>query len=360
MNKSFTVFSLISAVLLLATSCKKSSHDPAPIYTVPTTYNFANANLSDATTRLGMVTEMQTVMKTALTGTVDGAKLNNMFTNANSPFVTAAYNTAGIQIKDQSAALYQTDVANFIDSLVKVSQSTQPASRSVAGVGASSANAASKYALTGTGVNYAQVFNKGTMGGLITYQIVTTMDAISKLSIDNTTVVNGETAMEHAWDMAFGYWGVPIDFPTNKTGAKFWGSYSTQVDSGYKANKILMDAFLKGRAAISAKDKPTITAQAIIIMSTMERLTGAAALQEVKEVKESINDNIARNSRLSECYGFVYSLKYNPKKTITDAQINAILALFPKNFYDLTLTDVNNIRDAVAQQYNFEDVKDIL
>ncbi len=53
-------------------------------------------------------------------------------------------------------------------------------------------------------------------------------------------------------------------------------------------------------------------------------------------------------------------LKYNPKKTITDAQINAILALFPKNFYDLTLTDVNNIRDAVAAPYNFEDVKDIL
>ncbi|WP_426671187.1 DUF4856 domain-containing protein [Mucilaginibacter sp. McL0603] len=360
MNKSFTVFSLISAVLLIATGCKKSSSDPVPTYTVPTTYNFANANFADATSRLGMVTEMQTVMKAALTGTLDGTKLKNMFANTSSPFVTVAYNTSGIQIKDQSAALYQTDAANFIDSLVKVSQSTQSATRGVAGVGISSANTASKYALTATGVNYAQVFNKGTMGGLITYQIVTTMDAISKLSIDNTTVVNGETAMEHAWDMAFGYWGVPVDFPTNKTGVKFWGSYSTQVDSGYKANKILIGAFLKGRAAISAKDKPTITEQANIIMSTMERLTGAAALQEVKEVKESINDNIARNSRLSECYGFVYSLKYNPKKSITDAQINAILALFPKNFYDLTLTDVNNIRDAVAKQYNFEDVKDIL
>ena len=92
----------------------------------------------------------------------------------------------------------------------------------------------------------------------------------------------------------------------------------------------------------------------------MERLTGAAALQEVNEIKEFISDNIARNSRLSECYGFVYSLKYNPKKTITDAQIDAILALFPKNFYDLTITDVNNIQKAVATQYNFLDVEDIL
>jgi hypothetical protein len=117
---------------------------------------------------------------------------------------------------------------------------------------------------------------------------------------------------------------------------------------------------LKGRAAISAKDNATITAQANIILNTMERLTAAGALQEINEIKESISDNIARNSRLSECYGFVYSLKYNPKKVITDAQINAILALFPKNFYDLTLTDINNIQTAVATQYNFVSVEDIL
>jgi hypothetical protein len=360
MKGSVYLLSLISAVLLVITGCKKSSNDPAPNYTVPTTYNFSNANFADATTRLGMVTEMSNLMKTALTGTLDGTKLKNMFSNTSAPFTTAAYNTSGIQIKEQGFTLYQADAPNFIDSLVKVSNTGMPASRGVAGIGASSANAASKYALTATGVNYAQVFNKGTMGGLITYQIVTTMDAIAKLSVDNTAVVNGETAMEHAWDMAFGYWGVPVDFPTNKTGAKLWGSYSTQVDSGFHANQILMDAFLKGRAAISNKDNKTITAQANIILDTFERLTGAAVLQEVKEVKESISDNIARNSRLSECYGFVYSLKYNPKRKITDAQIDAILALFPKNFYDLTLDDINKIRDAVANQYNFNDVKDIL
>jgi hypothetical protein len=359
MKKSFTVLSLIAAVIIFATSCKKSSA-PTPTYAIPTTYNFSNANFADAKTRLGMYTEMSNVMKNALTGSISATTLKNMFSNTSAPFTTAAYNTSGIQIKDQGFSLYQTDVPNFIDSLVMVSQSKQPASRGIAGVGISSANAATKYALTATGVNYAQVFNKATMGGLITYQIVTIMDAVANATIDNTTVVNGETAMEHSWDMAFGYWGVPIDFPTNKTGATLWGSYSTQVDSGYHANKILMDAFLKGRAAISAKDKPTITAQANIIMQTMEKLTAAAVLQEVNEIKASLNDNIARNSRLSECYGFVYSFKYNPKRAITDAQINTILALFPKNFYDLTLTDVTNIQSAVAKQYNFVSVQDIL
>ena len=360
MKKNLYILSSLSVALLLASCSKKDDPTSAPVYTVPTTYNFSNANFADATTRLGMIAEIQNVEKAATTGVVDGDKAKAMFTNTNSPFTTAAYNTSGIQLKDQTAALFQTDVLRFIDTLVAVSKTGTAASRGVAGVGASTANAASKYALTASGINYAQVFNKTIMGGLMAYQIVSIMNAANAGAIDNKTVTNNSTALEHAWDMAFGYWGVPIDFPANKTGAKLWGSYSTQVDSGYHANKILMDAFLKGRAAVSAKDTKTIQEQSAIILQAMERLTGAVILQEVKEAKESISDNIVRNSRLSECYGFVYSLKYNPKRTITDDQINAILALFPKNYYDLTLDQLNAIRDAVAKQYNFESVKDIL
>ena len=365
MKKYLSIACSFIIAAMVITGCSKDNKtapivDP-PTYSVPTTYNFANANFADATTRLGMYTEISTLMKNAIAGTFDATKAKNMLTNTGAPFTTPAYNTSGLQLNDQFAPAFKTDVISFIDSLAKASAAASTvASRGVAGVAASSANAASKYALTSLGANYAQVFNKNFMGGLITYQIVTTMDNVANQTIDNTTVVNGSTAMEHVWDLAFGYWGVPIDFPTNKTGAKLWGSYSTQVDSGYKANKILMDAFLKGRAAISAKDKPTFVAQAKIIITAMEKLTGAAALQEVKEVKESISDNIARNSRLSECYGFVNSLKYNPKKVVTDTQIAAFLALFPKSFYDLTLTDVNAIRDAVSKQYDFDSVKDIL
>ena len=364
MKIKFTYLSVLSIALLAATGCKKDrvTVDPVPVYDIPTTYNFKNADFADATTRLAMITEIQTVEKAATSGVVDAAKAKAMFSNTGSPFVTASFNTSGIQLKDQTAPAFQTDAITFIDLLTDVSKTGTPASRGVAGVGASSANATSKYALTAEGINYAQVFNKTIMGGLITYQIVSTMAAANAGTIDNNTVTNGHTALEHAWDLAFGYWGVPIDFPTNTTNPKpvFWGSYSSQVDAGYHANKILMDAFLKGRAAISAKDNQTVKEQASIIIQAMERLTGAAALQEVKEAKESMNDNILRNSRLSECYGFVYSLKYNPKRTITDTQYNDLLKLFPANYYDLTLDQLNIIRDAIAKQYNFDDVKDVL
>lgn len=366
MKRSITALSTVICALLIITGCKKDDNkiiiDP-PTYSVPTTYNFANANYADVTIRLGMYTEISNLMKNALTGTFDAAKAKAMLTNTGSPFANAAYNTSGLQLYDQLAPAFKQDALDFIDSLAKASAAYPTvASRGVAGVAASSANAASKYALTAIGRNYAQIFAKGTMGGLVTYQIVTTMDAVANQTIDNTTIVNGETAMEHAWDMAFGYWGVAIDFPANKTNPKpvLWGSYTSQVDSGYKANKILMDAFLKGRAAISAKDKPTFIAQAKIIITAFEKLHGAGALQEVKEAKDAISDPILLNSRLSEMYGFVYSIKYNPKRVTTDTQYNTLLSGFPANFYDLTLPQLNALRDAIAAQYGFESVKDIL
>lgn len=350
--------------LLAFTGCKKDDtkkvDDTVPAYDVPTTYNFSNANFAESTTRLGMLTEIGNITKAATTGPIDVTKLKAMLTNTGSPFTTAAYNTSGIQLNDQFAPAFKTDIANFIDSLAKAASSGKTASRGVAGVGASTTNAATKYALTGLGVNYAQVINKGAMGGFITYQIVNTMAAVANQSIDNTTVTNGSTALEHAWDVAFGLWGVPIDFPAVKTGAKFWGSYTSQIDAGYKANTILMNAFLKGRAAISHKDNKVFVAQANIILDAFNKLNAAGALQEVQEAKAGITDNIVRNSRLSEMYGFVYSIKYNPKKTITDAQYNTLLSKFPISYYDLTLDQLNALRDAVASPYGFDDVKDIL
>lgn len=343
--------------LLTIAGCKKN-HDETPVYDIPTTYNFANADFKDATTRLGMATEIGNLTKLATSGPIDAAKIKAMLTNTGAPFTTAAYNTSGIQLNDQLAPAFKTDILTFIDNLAAVAATGNPASRGVAGVGSATANAASKYAETGEGVNYAQVINKGIMSGLVTYQIVSIMSNIN--NYDNNTNVNGSTAQEHAWDMAFGYWGVPIDFPTNKTGAKFWGSYTTQVDAGYKANDILMGAFLKGRAAISAKDKATVTEQAAIIVGAFDKLNAAGALQEVKEAKADISDNIVRNSRMSEMYGFVYGIKYNPKRSLGDTQYNALLAMFPANFYDLTLTQLDALRDAVASPYGFDAVKDQL
>jgi hypothetical protein len=359
MKKTFYALTLATVALITIAGCKKNDDTTETfVYDIPTTYNFTNANFADATTRLGMATEIGNLTKLATAGAIDGPKIKAMLTNTGAPFTTAAYNTSGLQLNDQFAPDFKTDVLKFIDTLVAVAATGKTASRGVAGVGSATANPASKYALTGSGLNYAQVINKGIMGGLVTYQEVTIMSNIA--TYNNTTVVNGSTAMEHAWDLAFGYWGVPIDFPTNKVGVKFWGSYTSQVDAGYKANTILMGAFLKGRAAISAKDSKTVNEQAAIILDAFNKLGAAGALQEVQEAKADISDNIIRNSRMSEMYGFVYGIKYNPKSTLTTTQLNTLLGLFPANYYDLTLVQLNALRDAVASPYGFDAVKDLL
>src|ERR1700744_5669824 len=99
MKKIYTPL-FLAVALLVAAGCKKSNNT-VPSYTVPTTYNFANANFADATTRLGMYTEMSNIEKNATTGAISATTLKNMFANSGAPFATAAYNTSGIQLKDQ-------------------------------------------------------------------------------------------------------------------------------------------------------------------------------------------------------------------------------------------------------------------
>ena len=366
MKKLSAVLYVLALTGILFISCKKNGSTTTPVsaafpYNIPATYNFKNVDFSDATTRLGMLTEINTVMRGATTGLLNAQYLKDRLPNINNRFTTAGYNASGLNIKNQSAALMQTDAVRFIDSLVSTNTADKIASRGVPGIGTSSTNTSNKFALTANGYNYAQVFAKTMMTGFIIYQIDNLLTAGANLSVDNTNIIAGYgTQLDHNWDLAFGYWGVPIGFPTDKTGAKFWGTYSTLVDSGYKANKILTDAYLKGRVAIDNSDVKTAIEQAAIIKESYEKLVGASALQAVRETKPIINDKIALDSKMSEIYGFVYGLKYLPNRKITDAQISLILDLFPKNFYDVTQTNINNIRDAIAAVYGFDSVKTVL
>ena len=106
----------------------------------------------------------------------------------------------------------------------------------------------------GDGLDHAQLIEKGLMGACLYYQATSVYFGDDRMNVDNEMVEVGEgTEMEHHWDEAFGYFGVPKDFPTSTDGLFFWGSYSNQRNGILESNQKLMDAFLKGRAAISAK-----------------------------------------------------------------------------------------------------------
>jgi hypothetical protein len=300
-----------------------------------------------------------------------------MFNNVNNYFVDSALklNGSGIRLADYCAPAAKADALNYFDSVGIFSQSKVAASIGVAGVAASSASPSKKYLLSPTGIFYSQVFKKLINGGLCGYKIGLSYltDSISS-SVDNKTVIAGSgTAMEHHWDEAFGLFGVPVTFPGTTMGSRYFGSYANQVDAGLGCNAILMNSFLKGRAAISAGDMNTKSQQAAIIISMLDKVNAAAVVQEMKETDANIEagDAVAAYGTLSESLGFVRNFKYysSPARIITDAQITQLLALYDAanpsnpNLYAFVGANVNTkaqieaktdaIRQFIGKVYGF-------
>jgi hypothetical protein len=367
--KSSLLYFLIG--LMFVYSCKKEDEitdsfpinsTPATSYKVPSTYNaFVNVDYSEATILIGMMGALSAEIAKG-TGdagatvpvALDGGKLKNMLSNSGNPFGDLSYDSSGYQIKGNCIAVSHPETESYIDSLVMVSQTNAKAGNGVAGLGTTLTSR--RLLLTASGINYSQILFKTLMGDLIAYQIT---KRVLDNSLDNTLKIGGKgyTAMEHNWDVAFGYWGVPDSFPSVKSPVKYWGSYSNQVDGGLGCNAEVMNAFLKGRAAISNKDMSTKNAQALIIVKAFDKMTAAAVIRELKEADLDIaaNDMVQLVNHLSEAKAFAMAMKNNKNagRVITDTQIETLLAFFPENLWDATLADLTNIKTFIATVYGF-------
>jgi hypothetical protein len=319
-------------VALAFSSCKKDSPEPvtetttSPNYTVPTTYNFNNVDFSSSTNRISMLGEMTTYIRTAHTATVtpsvqlDAQKLKDMYANANSQFTLSTLNTSGIQLKDQTSNAFSlpADLEASFDGAASasVAASANPmavtASNGVAGkLISGSGSTAKSYLVDANGVEFKEYAEKGIMGAVFYSKATTILTSIS--TYDNTTVTNGTTAQERAWDEAFGYFGVPVDFPTNVTGLKNWGSYcnavSTSLGGTTTLNTTVMNAWLKGRAAISAKDDAGRNEARNIVLASWEKVCAGRLITYMKSAKTNIADDALRSHNLYEAIGFISSFR---------------------------------------------------
>ena len=364
---SYALILIISSAIL--SSCKKDKDfsdvvpkfDTTKIYDIPTTYNFSNVDLSGQNYRLLMLDEMVANMKTGnTTGTlVDVIVLKNMYANINSPFANSTLNTSGKKIKDKVFSLDQLLFEAYMDSLALASQSTSYASNGVAGVAISN-DGLSKYLVDENGIEYTQYVEKGVMGAMIYYQICEVYLSADKIgnTVDNSNVISGQgTNMEHHWDEAFGYYGAPIDYPTNLNGLKYIAKYANSRNALLNCNKTIMDAFLKGRASISNKDYATRDAQVTIIKSELEKVFAATAISYINKAKSYITDDAIRNHNLSEGKMFAQALKYNSSKKISNAQLQQVIDLFGDNFYTTSIDNLNSARDILSPVYGFDNIK---
>ncbi|MBE9583081.1 DUF4856 domain-containing protein [Mucilaginibacter sp. JRF] len=345
MMKNFrTIPALLIMGLISVTSCKKdddnnNNDNVIPPYEVPTTYNFSGANYLSSTQRVKMGVELNSYLGTGNNATVTAAKANDYFNNTNAPFADATLNTSGVTLAQKTA-----------DPTVFTTYFTQQASNSLQN-GVAATNGTAGFYMSGTtkrlvgptGMEANQGVAKGMMGALYFKEAMTLLTSVP--SADNNTVTNGSTAMQRAWDEAFGYLGVPANYDpeatypnTDPNRPLLWGGYLAERGKTIEAGKVIFNAFLKGRAAIGAKDYTVVNAQITIIQEKWEQLVAAAALAYVTipTASTSVNDLAVQFHALSEGYGFLSCFKYRPAKSKLSAEnYTALQTIINTNFYTL-------------------------
>lgn len=351
----------VSILTLFTAACNKENAGSG-FSSAPSVYSFANVNYSGQTYRISMLEEMLDYAVTGRTiGTsVDATILKNMFSNTGSPFLDTTLNTSGKQLKNKCFVLDQPLYESYMDSLALASLNPGPGSNGIAGVVTSTTDPLKKYLLSANGWDYTELIEKGLMGGVFYYQAINSY--LENLAVDdNLTVVPGEgTAMEHHFDEAFGYFGVPFNFPANSTDVFFWGEYCNDLDAVMNTNHTMMRSFVRARYAISTKDYTLRNTEVSSIRENWDELIAAAAIHEINESLAYFSDDALRNHTLSEFVGFVSCLKYSLYAKATTAEINTILGYIGSDLYNVTVMNLNAAKNALSSIYGLDAVKDIL
>lgn len=371
------------AIGLSLVSCSNDDDTPPAenpnLYDVPQDYTFVDADgistvsYQGQVDRLNQLSQISTLLKTGNTAgvQVNSQALLDMFANANGNgngnfdfnSTKQLKNKCGASFAD--AAEIQAYYENWMETIGEISATTvagnNDASNGVAGTIESAGSG--PYLLTAEGFEPTQMIEKGLMGAVFYNQITGVYLSDEKIgnAVDNTNLVEGKnyTTMEHHWDEAFGYFVADPTFPQSGTD-RFWGKYTDSVDEHLGSNTILMDAFLRGRAAITNKDMATKDAMKAIIIAEMERVVAATAVHYFNSANADFANNAKRNHALSECYAFLNCLRYNPNATITATQINELQALIGDNLYEVTTSNLTMGRNDLSDIFGFESVKELL
>lgn len=369
--KSFLNYLLLLGLIVGLASCGKDDDtDPTteptpetPSYEIPTSYNFDNVSYTGQTHRLAMMSEWKSYMTESRTSgvTLDANRMKAMYANAEGAGFSQDYTK---QIKSKTFEAVQGAFEDLIDELATASQSTVPGENGVSGV-IESLDGAKSYLIGEDGLDHAQIIEKGLMGACFYYQGTTVYLGSSRMDVDNTTVEAGKgTEMEHHWDESFGYVGVPIDFPTNTNGLLFWGNYSNKRNAVLNSNESLMNAFLKGRAAISNDDIATRDEAISEVRTEWEKIAVGSALHYLNSGMANFNDMALMGHGVSEAIGFIYGLQFNEAATITNGQVNELLTMVAgssdfdnMNLYNTTAANLESARDMLASIYNMDAIK---
>lgn len=349
----------IALCALAAVSCKKDK-DETPVYTVPATYTFDNVEYAEAASRVSMSLGLGSYLGRISTRELNQDTVNNLWANArtsftseivvNLPFTATSLNGLGYSFSGKMA-----DVAIFkayADSQVLISQK-----RTITGAKGVAGKVGSRY-VNYRGLEFNQLVVKGFFGALSLNNVVALLDKAK--TDDNNTVVPGTgTAMQHSWDLAFGYIGLPktYDSAINYTQAPYntnperplgFGGYFFERARPIKAGGTVFEAFRKGRAAIVAKDYKGRDEAAATIKEYMEKTLAASAYAYLSLSKTRTSD-ADRFHDFSEATGFMLALKYRATTMLSAQAHTEILDLLNLDFWTLSDATLLNTKVTAIQ-----------
>ena len=253
---------------------------------------------------------------------------------------------------------------------------------------------------TDDGVDMSQMINKVLIGAVPYYQ-ATGVYLNSLLERDNSEARDGTdpyTAMEHAWDEAFGYFGAARDysrysdeqlagkvddftFDSNSDGSiDFKSEYNFGLSrnagkrdkggSGVDFTQQIFSAFLAGRTAITNQGSVAeISAYRQTAAEGMEKVIAATVVHYINDTLSDMSklgtgeENLANlNKHWAEMKGYTVALQYNPFRLITDGQLAELHGIMGKtpiydepgsNSYKTQVANYQRAKDVMQAAYGF-------
>ena len=390
------------ALLLLFASCTEDKVDPIEDNPVvaPATYSFLRGGVESVqfggqTTRIAMASELINSIKD---NTKTEAQLDAMFAHVegSNDFSSGtveeneALNSSSKSVRSKTAASMDyfstnsTDansikadfdgwianqVTNVFPNWATTATAGNPGKLQQAGGGST------RY-INGKGLEYNQAFAKSLIGALMTDQILNNYLSLgvldagdNRINNDNDVITSAAkpyTTMEHKWDEAYGYLYGAEDNQAEPVlqADSFLNKYLYKVEvkapfAGIAAD--IFNAFKLGRAAIVAKNYTVRDEQIQIIKEKISKVIGVRAVHYLQAGIADIGTDYASSfHNLSEGFGFVYSLQFTRKpnsdspyvsKSMVDTYLSQLMT--GNGFWDVTPATLNQISDAISQEFDF-------
>jgi hypothetical protein len=368
-----TKFLSLLGIVIFLNSCVDEQEN-LPGITVPVTYEFerdgaSTVNYQGQTDRLDMLSDLKAYLVSGDKGAqLSSQVLLDKYANQNNPFQNADLNSSTKQLENKTIPSEVEFIKGLLVKAAEVSadvvENNTLATEGVAGK-IERGTSGNFININEKGWEFTQFIEKGLMGSVFYHQIfnVYLSDAKTGNEVENENLVEGQnyTPMEHHWDEAFGYLGVPVDFPNvdpvlPDEYKRFWANYTNGRDPLLGTNKMLVDAYITGRAAITGKNYPLKNAQKEIIIDAHELVSAATAVHYINASMNSLNagDQGSLFHSLSEAYAFVKALQFSPRKKIDQTQINEILQEdfgTEGDFWTITMEGLESAKSKLTTAY---------